>query len=138
MNHSLSRQPEFLHAGFGSFPIGTILPYSTSLDLNKEAIHTALEARGWMICDGRTLSAARYPELFAVLGYSYGGQDDLFLLPDYRSTLFLEVQNGMRPAIGENPEIAEGAIEGFMPGALKKPKNENINFIIHYTHQKAP
>src|SRR5688572_22131276 len=49
-----------------------------------------LEAQGWMLCDGRKLGTADYPELFAVLGYLYGkaGNGDQFLIPDYRG-LFL-------------------------------------------------
>ena len=43
-----------------------------------------VEAWGWMFCDGRTLSRDRYPELFQVLGYRYGGSDSDFRIPDYR------------------------------------------------------
>ena len=38
---------------------------------------------GWLLCDGRTLSIAAYPELYAILGTTYGGDGiTTFGLPD--------------------------------------------------------
>lgn len=34
-----------------------------------------------MYCDGRPLRAEQYPELFAVLGYTYGGSESHFNIP---------------------------------------------------------
>lgn len=39
---------------------------------------------GWLNCDGASLSAADYPDLFAALGYTWGGSGDNFNLPDLR------------------------------------------------------
>lgn len=39
---------------------------------------------GWLRCDGRELSVSEYNELFQVIGYSFGGQGDIFKLPDLR------------------------------------------------------
>lgn len=40
---------------------------------------------GWMICDGRTLSNANYPELYEVIGTTFGSNDAFtFKLPDLR------------------------------------------------------
>lgn len=63
-----------------------------------------LEAQGWMLCDGRTLGTADYPELFAVLGYLYGkaNNGDQFLIPDYRG-LFLR---GFDAGAGMDPQAA--------------------------------
>jgi microcystin-dependent protein len=58
-----------------------------------------IESAGWMLCDGRTLPTVSYPELFAVLGYLYGGSGDQFCIPDYRG-LFLrgtDAGSGMDP-----------------------------------------
>ena len=60
---------------------------------------TYLEAQGWMLCDGRKLKVSAYPELFAALGYLYGGASDDFCIPDYRG-LFLrgnDAGSGMDP-----------------------------------------
>lgn len=37
-----------------------------------------------MICDGRALSAAEYPILFARIGYAWGGSAGMFNIPDMR------------------------------------------------------
>lgn len=42
------------------------------------------DAYGWMVCDGRSLSVQEHPYLFDVIGYSFGGEDDTFNLPDPR------------------------------------------------------
>jgi len=52
-----------------------------------------IEALGWMLCDGRFLGVAQYPELYKVLGAIYGQGTDAsgqttFRIPDYRG-LFL-------------------------------------------------
>lgn len=63
-----------------------------------------LEAQGWMLCNGRKLSTAQYPELFAVIGYLYGtaSNGDQFLIPDYRG-LFLR---GFDAGAGMDPQAA--------------------------------
>lgn len=52
-----------------------------------------IEAMGWMLCDGRFLGVAQYPELYRALGTIYGQGTDpsgqtTFRIPDYRG-LFL-------------------------------------------------
>jgi len=37
---------------------------------------------GWYTCDGRSVSKNDFPDLFAIIGYTYGGSGDDFLLPD--------------------------------------------------------
>ena len=37
---------------------------------------------GWLICDGSSLLVADYPDLFAALGYTWGGAGANFSLPD--------------------------------------------------------
>lgn len=39
---------------------------------------------GWLYCDGSTLSVSEFPNLFANIGYMYGGSGGSFKLPDYR------------------------------------------------------
>lgn len=66
-----------------------------------------LEAQGWMLCDGRYLSASEFPELSAVVGTLYGktgsGTDLRFRIPDYRG-LFLR---GFDAGSGMDPNAAE-------------------------------
>jgi hypothetical protein len=39
---------------------------------------------GYLACNGAGQSASVYPDLFAAIGYQYGGSGDLFYLPDLR------------------------------------------------------
>lgn len=56
-------------------PVGTVLHYA-----GAEA------PDGWMICDGRELDAEEYESLFEAVGYTYGGSNGKFKLPDFRET----------------------------------------------------
>lgn len=60
---------------FADSPIGSIIPYGG-----------ATAPTGWFICDGTELVRATYPELFAVIGTSFGTPSDntKFKLPDLR------------------------------------------------------
>lgn len=39
---------------------------------------------GWLECNGQSLSAALYPDLFGAIGYAYGGSGANFNVPDMR------------------------------------------------------
>ncbi|WP_155767649.1 MULTISPECIES: tail fiber protein [Xanthomonas] len=76
-----------------------------------------MEAQGWMVCDGRALRAASYPQLYAALGtiHGNGGQDGMFQLPDLRGVFVRGVDNGS----GADPDLGnrlqpsgEGAYSG--------------------------
>lgn len=54
-------------------PVGSIIWFSTPAAPN-----------GYFFCDGRALNVGLYPELFAVLGYRYGGSGATFNIPDLR------------------------------------------------------
>jgi microcystin-dependent protein len=41
----------------------------------------------WLLCDGRSLSVIDYPQLFSVMGYSFGGSGSVFKLPDPRGRI---------------------------------------------------
>lgn len=96
-------------------PIGSVCPYAGQVDRFNGSLNERwngmkcktnkpiagqkassplnhLEQSGWMLCDGRALSAASYPELYAVIGTLYGetgsGTSQDFCIPDYRG-LFL-------------------------------------------------
>jgi len=49
---------------------------------------------GWMTCHGQVLASADYPELFALIGTTYGGGGGNFLLPDLRGR-FLVVAHAL-------------------------------------------
>ena len=51
-----------------------------------EAFAGSNAPNGWLICDGSQVSRALYPELFSVIGTTYGSGDGFttFTLPDLR------------------------------------------------------
>lgn len=42
------------------------------------------DSDGWLLCDGRALNEADYPDLFRVVGNTFGGGEGYFNLPDPR------------------------------------------------------
>jgi microcystin-dependent protein len=105
--------PWFGPQGFGSVPVGAVVAFAGQLGTPippgpptaspPVGTTSPLEPWGWTACDGRTLKAAEYPELFAALGYLYGGSDDSFVLPDYRGYFLRGVDGGS----GKDPDAAQ-------------------------------
>lgn len=52
-------------------PIGTIQAFAFT-NIQK----------GWLICDGSSLDIEEYPELFNVIGFTFGGDSETFNIPD--------------------------------------------------------
>jgi len=87
------------------------------------------ESSGWMLCDGRYLAIAAYPELYAVLGDLYGKKNDTFRIPDYRG-LFLrgvDAGSGLDPdaakRIGPQGSGTSSGIGSFQCDALQEHKH---------------
>lgn len=55
---------------------------------------------GWLICDGRSVSSVDYPELYAVIGTTYGGYGTNFQLPDLRGRFPVGKNSGTFSALG--------------------------------------
>lgn len=85
-----------------AIPVGSVIAYAGSLvppGAQGPVNTAALQAQGWMLCDGRKLAASQYPELFMVLGYGYGGANDLFQIPDYRGVPLAGAGPAQTPAV---------------------------------------
>jgi len=65
----------YQNLGYGSLPIGVILPFSGST-----------VPAGWLLCYGQTASRTTYADLFAVIGTQYGAGNGstTFNIPDLR------------------------------------------------------
>jgi len=74
---NLSDQTDLYYA---IFKVGMIMPWSGNNTTIPE---------GWIYCDGRVLNSTIYPDLFAIIGLTYGGFGSsgyyYFYLPDLRS-----------------------------------------------------
>jgi len=64
-------------------PAGVIRPYSAL------AVPT-----GWLACDGASYPTASYPDLFAIIGYTYGGSGANFNVPDLTTRIPVGYKSG--------------------------------------------
>lgn len=55
---------------------------------------------GWLICDGRSVSSTDFPELYAVIGTTYGGYGSNFQLPDLRGRFPVGKDTGTFASLG--------------------------------------
>lgn len=88
-------------------PAGCVVAFAGEIGAQPGPYVLDIERWGWMVCDGRQLIVAMYPELFAVLGFRYVLEDEpttlpddpqqaaetMFRIPDYRG-YFLRGVNG--------------------------------------------
>jgi len=83
-------------------PIGTIIPWvgfdpsSSPADSDEVRYKLPNGDLEWMVCNGSSLSREDYPELFNVLGTTYGNATpDEFNIPDFRGRML--AGSGKRP-----------------------------------------
>lgn len=67
-----------------NMPIGSMILYPVSTPPNAK----------WLKCEGQTLDNTLYPDLFAVIGYNYGGSGVNFSLPDLRKKFVAGFDDG--------------------------------------------
>ncbi len=60
----------YIFMAFNPIPIGLIHPFASSVIPD-----------GYLLCDGSSLLTADYPELFSVIGYTFGGSGANFTIP---------------------------------------------------------
>ena len=62
---------------------------------------------GWLVCNGTSLSTTgTYANLFAIIGYTYGGSESLFKVPDFRGAF---LRGFSSPGSPRNLSYASGA-----------------------------
>jgi len=107
-------------ASAGEVPIGTITAYGGLVDDNAKG---QLQGQGWLACDGGEYSRADYPELFTIIGGSFGSGDNIktFNVPDLRGRFVRGVDSGA----GRDPDAksrtasATGGSTGDRVGSLQ-------------------
>lgn len=65
----------------GRVPIGHVVEISASSMEDDILWIQSIVENGWHELDGFVLHKDAYPELFAVIGYTYGGEGEWFSLP---------------------------------------------------------
>lgn len=106
--------PLYLHEPEGGPPIGSMSMFAG-----------AASPAGWLLCDGTAVSRADYPELFAVIGTTFGAGDGAttFTLPDLRQRFPLG-----KAAAGT------GATLGGTGGAIDHGHGVSTNAVPGHTH----
>jgi microcystin-dependent protein len=62
----------FVPGTAGQIPVGSIMPFASAANAPS----------GWLLCNGQTVASATYPQLYGVIGFSYGGNSTNFKVPD--------------------------------------------------------
>lgn len=109
-------------------PAGTILPFAG-----------VSEPAGWAFCDGRSMSVASYPNLYAAIGATYGsGGAGTFNLPDLRGRAPVGKDNMGGNSAGRITPSGSG-ITGTSLGATggQESVTLTINQIPPHTHSYA-
>ncbi len=97
--------PQSVQAGKNTSPnppLGTILVYAGKVDLNPNT------GPVWLICDGRTVSRTTYPDLFTLIGDTFGKGDGMttFNLPDLRGRFLRGTDMTSAGDAGRDPDSA--------------------------------
>ena len=87
--------------GVSGLPAGTIIHHATASPTTWAAAH------GFLYCDGASYATATYVDLFAEIGYTYGGSGANFNVPDSKGRHLIGVSSVF--ALGANDGDAEGS-----------------------------
>jgi len=89
---------------------GGFVTYPVSVTPSGAVMFFAMQTppTGWLECNGASVSTATYPDLFASIGYTYGGAGASFNLPDLRGQFVRGWDNGA----GVDPARVFGSNQG--------------------------
>lgn len=71
--------------------IGSIMPWTGD---GQEGTLTSNIPKGWILCDGKTYNASRFPLLASILGDTYGGTNFAGEFPNYTGTFTVPNMSG--------------------------------------------
>ncbi|MGR5500798.1 phage tail protein [Vibrio sp. DNB22_10_4] len=72
---------------YQGMPVGAVVAYAGQIRTNNttDGHQLNIDMFPWLVCDGRKLEIAKYPELYQALGDLYGkAASGYFVLPDFR------------------------------------------------------
>lgn len=98
----------------GTMPAGSIMAYASTTPPS-----------GWVACDGASYATATYPNLFAVIGYSFGGSGANFNVPNLKG----------RTVVGIDAAQTEFDVVGEAGGSKTHTHATHSNHGNHGDHQ---
>jgi len=118
---------------FPGVPVGSVMAFAGTLTPTGTAAgdhETDLTLFLWRNCDGSKLNKRQFPQLFKVLGHTYGGSDDEFHLPCYGGQFFraLTTSPKLDPDIDGRTRYPDGkgetaGVGSMQPFALQQHKH---------------
>lgn len=95
-------------------PIGSVIMFAGALT-------PELRNLGWLPCDGASLPVNEYPDLYAAILNSFGGDSNEFFLPDLRGRFVRGVDTGVGrdPDANARQESAPGGNQGDQVGSIQ-------------------
>lgn len=91
------------------------------------------DPQGWFVCNGRSVSASAYPDLFSVIGYTYGGSGSNFKLPDLSGRAVFGLDNmGVTPS--GRVTVEGSTISGTVAGAQQHVLTSDQTPLVNHTH----
>ena len=89
-------------------PVGSVIFYAAS---------SFTEPLGWLICDGRSVAGATYPQLSAAIGTLYGGDSTNFNLPNFMGGgVLYGVKRGVENIGSKYPVLTGATLNVFLTG----------------------
>jgi microcystin-dependent protein len=88
---------------------------------------------GTLLCDGSSVSTTTYANLFAVLGYAWGGSGGNFNLPDFRGKFV----RGRNHASGNDPDASSRTAQGAGGEAADAVGSIQSNQLLSHAHDVA-
>lgn len=82
-------------------------------------------ATGWLFCDGASYATSAYPDLFAAIGYTFGGSGANFNVPDFRGRTPFG-KDDMGGSAASRLTTAGGGVDGATLGASGGAQNHTL------------
>jgi microcystin-dependent protein len=98
-NEALDYLP-YARSAANGLPVGSIVSFAGEV---------SQVPAGWMLCDGTSISAAQYAQLFHVIGNSWGGNGTNFNVPDLRGRFLRGVSADSNNDPDKNSRTASAA-----------------------------
>ncbi|KAM3089596.1 hypothetical protein ACMFMG_001180 [Clarireedia jacksonii] len=88
-------------------PVDSIVAYAANPNLLPSE---------WHVCDGTTKTVVDFPELFKTIGYTNGGSDQIFRIPDLQGRFL----RGKLPRSQDNTNLSAGLVSPWITGQETK------------------